>query len=288
MQKVNRLHYLLFLFLITTIAACQKENQKQDLQKQETLSASEKVSVPISENTSGFKKQPGDYNTFYGPQVQMGNGHARSWINIAKEDDMPLAIGIEMTSSAFEGLPTDPLNFGANTFILRLHHKAQAVTPFDHITINWEPNGHEPIGIYNVPHFDMHFYKISVAEQMAITGTPTAPPLAGYLPATYFIQGATVPQMGTHWLDPVHSPELHPGGTFTHTLIYGSNNKNVIFIEPMITRVFLLSGTTADVMYPQPTKFSPSGTNYPTAYMIWKDANNGRSYIALDDFVLRN
>jgi len=32
-----------------------------------------------------------------------------------------------------------------------------AVPPFDHIGINWNPNGHPPAGVYNRPHFDVPF-----------------------------------------------------------------------------------------------------------------------------------
>jgi hypothetical protein len=285
MRKLNRLHYLMF-FLITSLIACKKENQNQVLQKEASFSVSEKVLIPFTGNTSGYRQETNDYNTFYGPEVQMGNGHARSWVNITRTDDKPLAAGIEFTANSFEGLSADPLNFAASTFILKLHQKAMALTPFDHITINWEPNGHEPEHVYDVPHFDIHFYKITVAQQMAITGIPTAPPASGYLPASYVIEGATVPQMGTHWLDPFNSPELH-GVPFTHTLIYGSHTGDVIFIEPMITRAFLQSGTSFSTPYPQPIHFSPSGTYYPTAYSIWKNTDNGRSYVALTDFVWR-
>ena len=284
MQKVNRLHYLLFLFIVTTIAACQKENQ-QNLQKEEALSASEKVVVPTSGDLSGFKKKSGDYNTFYGPQVQMGNGHARSWINIAKEDDIPLAIGIEFTSKSFENLPGAAAANEDNRFDLRLHQKAMAVTPFDHITLNWEPEGHPPF--YFTKHFDMHFYKISIADQNAITGVPGPAPGHDYLPLSYKVRGATVPQMGTHWLDP-SSPEFPPtSAPFSHTFIYGSNNGNVHFLEPMITRAFLMSGIPFSTPFPQPTRFSPSGTYYPTWYRIWRDAENGRTYVALTDFAWR-
>lgn len=284
MQKVKRLRYLLMSAILLSMVACQKEQQKQLSPKDEILSVSEKVTLP--ETGIAGSKNVSDYNTFYGPQVQMGDGHVRSWINITRKDDIPLAIGIEFTSKAFDGLSTDPLNFAASTFILRLHQKAEAITPFDHITINWGPNGHEPAGIYTVPHFDLHFYKISVAEQLAITGVPTAVPPPGYLPPSYVIKGATVPQMGTHWLDP-RSSELSPPFAFTHTFIYGSNNGNVHFLEPMITRAFLTGGMSFSTPFPQPTRFSPSGTYYPTWYRIWKDAENGRSYVALTDFVWR-
>lgn len=282
MQKVNRLHYLLMLFLITVLAACQKENQDQVLQKEE-LSVSENVLVPNTNNLSAFKKKTGDYKTFYGPEVKMGNGHIRSWINITKQDNIPLAVGIEFTAKSFENLPPASANVADDRFDLRLHHKAMDVTPFDHITVNWEPEGHPPF--YFQPHFDMHFYKITIAEQNAITGVPTAAPPPGYLPASYVIRGATVPQMGTHWVDP-SSPEFPPtSAPFTHTFIYGSNLGHVHFLEPMITRAFLQSGSFFSMHFPQPLHFSPSGTNYPKEYVIWKDG--GKSYVALDDFELR-
>jgi hypothetical protein len=49
----------------------------------------------------------------------------------------------------------------------------------------------------------------------------------------------------------------------------------------------LLSGSTYSKSFPQPLHFSPSGTNYPTVYKIWKNADNGRHYVALTDFVWR-
>lgn len=291
MKKVNRLHYLLALLFLLTFTACQKENKDQFLAPEKTLSISEDVNVPSEiEGTTfslNFRKIGNKCNTYFGPVVQMGNGHVRSWINISKCDNKPMAIGIEFTPCAFENLPTNAMDFAGSTFNLKLHQKATAITPFNHITLNWNPHGHEPAGIYDVPHFDMHFYKISIDEQMLISGMKTAAPAPGYLPASYKIEGGTVPQMGTHWLDPSF-PELPPTlKPFTHTLIYGSNNGQVIFLEPMITTAFLLGGTYVSKPISQPIHFSPSGTNYPTVYKIWKNAENGRHYVALTDFVWR-
>lgn len=280
----------MLIFLFSTFAACQKEKQKDVVSDDATLSVAEKVLVPQVMTISGSLAARGnarDCNTFYGPEVQIGKGHLRSWINITRGDNIPLALGIEFTKKSFQNLPTDPLNFAASTFVLKLHQKAKALTPFDHITVNWEPVGHEPPGIYDVPHFDIHFYKITVAQQMAITAVPGAIPSAGYLPASYVIQGATVPQMGTHWLDPA-SPELPPTlSPFTYTFIYGSNNGHVHFLEPMITRAFLLSGSFVSKPFPQPIHFSPTGTNYPTVYNIWKNSENDKHYVALTNFVWR-
>ncbi len=289
MKRVNySLHYLLLLFIIGSIVSCKKE--KQDVLKETEPAPSEQRIVPPAADLSapgGGPLSNSGYNTFYGPVVQMGNGHLRSWINITRDDNIPLAIGIEFTGPSLNNLPTDPLNFAANTFVLKLHQKAKDVTPYDHIMVNWEPTGHEPPGIYDVPHFDMHFYKISVAERLAITGVPGLAPPAGYLPAAYVIQAATVPQMGTHWIDP-SSPELPPTlSPFTYTFIYGSNNGKTIFNEPMITRAFMLSGASVSKAFPQPLLFTPNNTYYPTVYKIWKNTENDRHYVALTDFVWR-
>ncbi len=289
MKRVNYyLRYFLLVILVSSVASCKK--QHQEVCTDAPFPVVEKLIVPPTGNLSAASGGPmsnSGYNTFYGPVVQMGNGHLRSWINITRDDNIPLAIGIEFTAGSLNNLPTDPSNFAANTFILKLHQKAFDVTPYQHIMVNWEPAGHEPPGIYNVPHFDMHFYKISVAERLAITGVPGLAPPAGFLPAAYVIQAATVPQMGTHWIDP-SSPELPPTLVpFTYTFIYGSTNGKTIFNEPMITRAFMLGGTSVSKAFPQPLNFLPNNTNYPTVYKIWKSAENGRHYVALTDFVWR-
>jgi hypothetical protein len=295
MKMRNYLSHGLLCAALFFFASCQKEIKPLVLPNDDAFTDAEMISIPVAEvTTDALIRQSSindcnedDQKTFYGPTVQMGNGHLRSWINIAEHGNKPLAIGIEFTAKAFQNLPTDPSNFAANTFILPLHQKAKSITPFEHIMVNWEPNGHEPPGIYTVPHFDTHFYKITSAERMTITGAPTAPPAAGYLPASYFVNAGAVPQMGTHWVDPT-SPEFPPtSAPFTHTFIYGSNNGKVVFNEPMITRAFLLSGTMVNKAFAQPLLFSPTGTNYPIMYKIWKNSDKNRHYVALTNFVLR-
>ncbi len=232
------------------------------------------------------------YNTFYGPQVQMGNGHIRSWINIT-HSGTPLAIGVEMTDGTLSGLPTDPENHAAATYILKLHQKAKSVTPFDHIMVNWNVHGHEPPHIYGLPHFDFHFYKVSVEEMMNTTDPVKFNifPPAGYIPTMYFNPGGGVPMMGAHWIDllspEVPSPANPNPAAFTHTFIYGSYDGAVTFVEPMITHAVLTGGATVSRWYRQPAMFSPTGTNYPSRYNIWKDGSNSRHYVALDQMIMR-
>jgi hypothetical protein len=57
---------------------------------------------------------------------------------------------------ALKGLPEGK----TMEFTLALPKEA-APTAYNHIGIDWNPQGHEPQGIYDKPHFDFHFYMIT-------------------------------------------------------------------------------------------------------------------------------
>ncbi|NCU04982.1 MAG: hypothetical protein GXC73_13445 [Chitinophagaceae bacterium] len=287
---------VLLAFISTVFFSCQKSMDDPV----------RKMDDPFPENDASLVVMPGGagssssvigrndekYNTFYGPQVQIGNGHMRSWINIT-HSGKPVAIGIEMTAGALNNLPQDAADHMAATWHVKLHQKAHGITPFDHIMMNWNVNGHEPPQIYGLPHFDFHFYKVSMEEVMNTTDPAKFAilPPADYIPPMYFNPGGGVPMMGAHWID-LLAPEMQAPGSanwaaFTHTFIYGSYNGEVTFVEPMITLAFLNSGVTVQKPYRQPLMFSPTGTNYPTRYNIWKDGKTNRHYVALDEMIMR-
>lgn len=237
------------------------------------------------EEFAGKAVQDQKMNTFKGPNVEVGNGTVRSFISIS-HTGVPVEIGFEMTATSFTGLPAG----GENSFILPLHQKAKEVTAFDHLELDWNPNGHPPPGIYSLPHFDFHFYKITVAEQMAIPpySVQTASlfdnfPPAGYMPQGYGPAPGGVPQMGKHWLD-FTSPEFN-GQTFTKTFIYGSYDGKVIFYEPMVTKAYIETTTSSTTAIRPPLYFSPVNTYYPTKYNVYTDAATGKHYISLSGFV---
>ena len=285
---------LLFLSLFVIgnslfFIACRKEINRSEDNQSEAALATTTVKVPDAEvNEDAF-------NTFYGPVVQMGNGHARSWINVT-HDNKALALGVEITDEALQNLPDIPEEerdfiSGPADFLLPLHQKAKELTPYDHICINWNAHGHEPAGLYDIPHFDFHFYRMALIEQMAIPAYNLAPilfdngPAAGYMPDLYFHAPGGVPKMGAHWID-LLTPELY-GQPFTYTFIYGSYNGNVTFNEPMITMATIQGGNTIHKEIRQPLYFSPTNKYYPTQYSIWKDDSNNKHYISLDEMVLR-
>ena len=249
------------------------------------------LSLSCNKNLEDYFNPHGISDHVYrGPLVKMGNGQVRAVFTVSPTG-IPLALSIEMNDAALQGLSQDPNDFAHNTFVLSLPQMAKDLTAFNHITIDWNPKGHPPFEIYGKPHFDFHFYKISLKEQQAIPpyeldSIPfnTFPP-AGYVPNTYFPSPGGVPEMGKHWLDK-NAPELN-GSPFTKTFIYGTYDGAVTFLEPMITYDYISSGTQSSTAYDQPKYFAPEKKYYPTKYEVARDASKHTHTISLTDFKWR-
>jgi hypothetical protein len=198
-----------------------------------------------------------------GPEVAVGNGTARAFVIM--RGDSATSVGIALTDAALTQLPnsmamwTLPLPSGVSAL------------PFDHAELNWNPQGHEPLSIYGLPHFDFHFYTISLSAQMAIQGGPdTTTVPAQFVPQDYESGGVAVPMMGVHWTDSL-SAEFH-GHAFDKTLIYGITQGRMNFIEPMITLAYLQSHPDVSAAVKQPQAFQQPG-RYPRSYRISYDAS---------------
>jgi hypothetical protein len=232
--------------------------------------------------------------------------------------------GVALDAGALEGLPA-PMKMQAATndghehvdsHVFDLPMPAPNGTPYRFVELDWNPGGHEPAGVYNVPHFDFHFYTVDAAVRNGIDpkalGEPQFLAKSGALPpeaerAPAFVALAppgtpvtAVPRMGVHWIDP-KTPELQglfgrPEAfrPFTTTFIHGSWDGRFIFDEPMITRAYILGRKAAsapaqrDTVIPLPTpeRFTPAGY-YPSAYRILYDAEAREYRIALTQLAKR-
>jgi len=196
--------------------------------------------------------------TFVGATRPLGSGSVRSWVTL-DEKGKPSAVGLTFDESAFRTAPAE-LPRGQESVELNLPLPKEArETAFDHIGFDWNPMGHPPANIYTVPHFDIHFYTISVEEQQRITaqGEDLArcyrKPGDEYVPAGYILPPDTaVPRMGAHWIDP-NSNELK-GQPFTRTFLYGNYDGQLIFFEPMITKAFFETKTSVTEYIKLPQK----------------------------------
>lgn len=257
--------------------------------------------------------------TEYGPALAMGNGQVRAFLE-QTGSGAPKRLGIEFDDASLTGLPTAVSDGTWNVVdsegnvawfccghehVLELPPSA-VVTPFKHAVVNWNPHGHIPPGVYDLPHFDFHFYTITneerqtiaapSAEEMCDVGggqvaplscadlaTATQPLAASQLPPDYFSPGAVEPGMGNHLLDML-APEL-AGETFTQTWIYGTWKGKISFFEPMITLAYFqeLDGKRCyDLKLPE--QFADPGY-YPTRYCTQYVPAQGGSYtVELDQF----
>lgn len=222
--------------------------------------------------------------TYAGPAQALGNGSVHASVTL--ENDVPTAIGVVFTETALSNLPAQPQH-GVHETVLALPEEA-AVTPYDHISFDWNPQGHEPPGVYDRPHFDIHFYTMTAAERDGIDPNDTErverAPVAEHIPAGYVSTPGAVPRMGVHWVDP-SSPEFTPAG-FSRTFIYGFWDGKMNFLEPMITTVFIESVKASDSQVvrfpiPQPQAFEKTGY-YPSHYSVRYDAEAKTYTIALD------
>lgn len=202
---------------------------------------------------------------YTGPTQLMSRGRACAWVIIG-DGSKPTAIGITFSRSALTGLPNSDAEY-----VLPLPPEA-ASTPFKSIVINWNHMGHIPVGIYDVPHFDFHFYTIpeQEREQIAVTGEGLQKarkvPESRYVPPDYiFAPGGEWPRMGAHWVDKT-TPELH-GKPFTQTFVYGFYDAKLVFLEPMADKTYLetMPNLRADIKQPQ--AYAVKGY-YPTTYVI--------------------
>ena len=171
----------------------------------------------------------------YGTPVHVGNGTVRTYVVLdEKQHGRPLEVGVAMSEKSLEGLPApmampaandgkghDHGSMNMNMYLLDL--PAQNPTQYKFVQFDWNPLGHEPAGVYDLPHFDFHFWTASKeVRESVVPSNPNYATQAANIPAPefrapFYVDGATaggvtpaeatVPLMGLHWLD-VRSPEL--------------------------------------------------------------------------------
>lgn len=232
---------ILLLSLMAIISACNKDDNQ------------------VNSSLAGIYK---------GVATALGNGTAVTWVEL-DDKGYPLSVGITLTEAALNGLGTTPFELD-----LMMPAKASG-TNVNHVGLDWNPEGHEPAGVYDKPHFDFHFYMVDTNFRKQITAVDDdtlkvgKAPGTDYLAPDYMLLPGGVPGMGAHAVD-VTSPELH-GTPFTETMIYGYYDGNMIFYEPMITSAFLGSQPNLIKDMKVPAKYPRAGY-YPTKFSIIYDS----------------
>jgi len=252
-----------------------------------------------------------------GWSTPLGKGSATSYAEFDKQGT-PKAIGVVFSAAALDGLPaaSDHHRCHARTkegtvdagtkcqetieHVLPLPDAAarRPDIPFKWVLLNWNHIGHIPPGIYDVPHFDVHFEMAPIAEVLSIEAGPCGPefvrcdqyqiakkPLpVNYVAANYSDVDAVVPAMGNHLID-LTGAEFN-NKPFTRSWIYGVYDGKVIFYEEMVTRAHMLSKPNTCSPIKSPKAVDTRGY-YPTVSCIRYDAATGEYTVSMEGFVLR-
>lgn len=262
------LPYLLLLLLVFLLVSCEKD----------AIPRFEPETADLNYSTSKAKSEK--TNSFYGPANPFAKGVTQAFVTMNHSGE-PTEIGITFSERILQNFPDH-----MEEITLKLPKKMAGLA-FDHIDLGWNPNGHEPPGVYDIPHFDIHFYMISQEERMGINDSAEGDVLPNpvYWPENYVPTPGFVPMMGKHWLN-LMSNEAQ-GGTFDQTFIFGSYNGDFIFYEPMVTLKYLREKTDATYPIFQPAQFQRQGLYYPTNYSINYDATKKEYIIKMGGMVLR-
>lgn len=234
--------------------------------------------------------------TFYGPSATVGDGQMKAYATLDK-DGNPTAVGLRVSEAGLRGLPaTDP----APPLMEMVDFPDQAsATVFDHVMYNWNSQGHEPTQLFGKPHFDFHFAMDDMATYAAIQPNdpnfaqeaarlpdPSHTPAGFVVPPGPPVEQQAVPGMGVHLVD--SAAPLVPGQyNFEQIFINGTWDGKYTFMEPMMTRDYLLTKPTLTEKIEQPQAYQRSGY-FPTTYNIRFDDVTKEYVIELGGMQMRN
>ena len=170
--------------------------------------------------------------------------------------------------------------------------------PLKWVLLNWKPQGHIPPGIYDKPHFDVHFYMQPIEDVYAIESGPCGPervrcdqyaqarlPVpASFMHPDFKDVEAVAPAMGNHLIDP-SAPEFK-GVPFTRTWIYGVYEGRVTFYEEMVTLDYLKSQPEKCFAIKLTPAVAVTGY-YPTNSCIRYSKGKQEYTVSLEDFQMR-
>lgn len=257
-----------------------------------------------------------------GPAAVIGSVEVRAYTRV-DATGAPEAVGIRLPYADLSSLPQQPADgyrcldldeddaidigsecVGGHERVLFLPSEWDELpTPFRWALFNWNPAGHGPPGIWDVPHFDFHFFIQSLADRNRIRigrcamlvdcddlRVGQAPVPDAYLPDGYEDRGVVEFGMGNHLIDPATFGA--PSRPATHTFIYGAWAGEISFLEPMITLGFLervRSGAEPSRCYPVPQPDAVREPGYwPTEYCIRDDPADRAFLVSLEGFTWRS
>lgn len=239
---------------------------------------------------SGGAANAGQADKFIaGDSVTVAGGTASTWARVNGGGKV-IWVGLTIPLSMVENPPA-PGSGPAGAFaVLNYPAVAQQTTYFNHAEIQFNEHGHPTnpryaqTNRYSAPHFDLHFYSIPVADVFAIPpGLFFTPAPAERVPGGWAQpEPRSIPQMGRH-AGPL--TEFTATDPWLLTMISGflPDASYMHFIEPMITRDFLLLRENFTLPVPTPAVLGRA-TQYPTECVVAYDKDADAYHIVYKGF----
>jgi hypothetical protein len=257
-------------------------------------------------------------NRALGGESEIGKGTVSTYAELNAQGE-PQAIGVIYSAGALEGLPTNGSDFhhcfdkngdGAVDRATECLHSYEFVlplpdavarrkdVPFKWVLLNWNPHGHIPPGVYDTPHFDVHFYMEPIAKIFALRSGPCGPELmncdqfaiakrpvpSNYVHTDFKDVDGVVPAMGNHLVD-LTGPEFQKQ-PFTRSWIFGAYDGRIIFYEEMVAHRHLVQQPQSCAPIKQPKGWATAGF-YPTVSCLRHDATTGETTVSMERFTFR-
>lgn len=225
---------------------------------------------------------------YEGQAVPIGRGAAHTIVRTDANGRLA-AIGVVFTPAVLDGLP-GPTAAAESDFAYLVPMPTKGPkTIVDHVVIDWEAAGHPPPHVYDVSHFDFHFYLVSEAEQRNVVfrdaqesaDVGQQPPAELLAPSYIVPPGTAVSGMGVHAIDP-SAPEFH-GQPFTAGFLYGYYHRRQTFLEVMASLRFLESRPSLTASVRRSRSHTKPGA-YPSAYGVTFDGSRNVYEVTLTGF----
>lgn len=220
-----------------------------------------------------------------GQVMHLEEGTASAWVSYTNNGIFKVGVTLDEGMLDLNSLPSEGQHHDAHIALPQLPG-----SPYTHLYFAWNPGGHAPDSVYNIPHFDFHFSLVE-AEYLEAIDFPDPEgqilPPNGYMPASTLAQQfpdgsyVNVPGQGVHWYYN-DAPEWN-GGAFTETFLWGSYDGNSLFMEPMVTYDTIMVNDHFEKSIELPECFNKAGF-YATKYG-WKHRYSHRGEMRIDVFL---
>ena len=253
-----------------------------------------------------------------GGESDLGKGSVSTYAELNAQGE-PAAVGVVFSPGALDGLPADGSDYDhcfdrnqdgtVDRATECLHSYAYVLplpdavarrkdVPFKWVLLNWNPAGHIPHGVYDVPHFDVHFYMEPITKVFALQAGPCGPEFVrcdqyeiakqpvppDYVHPDFRDVDGVVPAMGNHLVD-LTGPEFQKQ-PFTRSWIFGSYGGRIIFWEEMVAHRTLAAKPQSCSPIKQPKAVAAAGF-YPTVSCLRHDASTGETTVSMEGFAFR-